>query len=109
MERIPSQFRFMDPQEGHDTVDVGLESREPSTTSVRWRWCGEALPKGQIVFFAQMILAMTVIIASIACLALDKDNKEFWMVMLSGCMGYIMPSPTLKMSESKLPGRGTHH
>ena len=102
----------MDEVDGRVTKrQIDEVSNAPSTVSSsgRWKWCGESLPRGQIVFFTQMTLALTVIVASIVCLALERDNKEFWMVMLSGCMGYIMPNPNMKIPQSKTTYTAASH
>ena len=109
MERISSELRFMDTEKESPivTVDQATQSlsRASSASALRWKWCGEAVPREEIVFFTQMILALSVIVSSIVCLSMQPggENKEFWMVMLSGCMGYIMPSPNMKVTQSKLP------
>ena len=106
MERISPEFRFMDPEKKPPivTVDRSTQSLSSSTSALRWKWCGEAVPREEIVFFAQMILALGVIVSSIVCLSIQPgENKEFWMVMLSSCLGYIVPSPNMKVTQSKLP------
>ena len=80
-----------------------IHDRVSHTSSTTWKWCGENIPRNEIVFFVQVIFAFTIIIACIVHLALKDDNSEFWMVMLSACMGYIMPSPSMKLPSKVKP------
>ena len=72
-----------------------------TTTTTTWKWCGENVPRNEIVFFVQVIFALTIILACIIHLALKDENSQFWMVMLSGCMGYIMPNPSMKVPSKE--------
>lgn len=62
-----------------------------------WIFCGEHLPRSEIVFFAQTILVFILVIVSVACLALAKTCEEttVWVAVLSSSVGYMLPSPRL--------------
>lgn len=66
-----------------------------STSLEHWKLFGEIISRAEIVFFAQLFVCITLIIASIVMLAVHDSNREYWMVILSSLVGYIMPSPTL--------------
>lgn len=70
-----------------------------------WNVCGGKLPRAEIIFFAQLLICVTLIIASIVMLGLHDENRDFWMVTLSSLVGYIMPTPnypkTMKIKETR--------
>lgn len=68
-----------------------------------WKLCCGKIPRAEIIFFAQLLICITLIIASIAMLALHDTNRDFWMVILSSVMGYIMPSPSPPKSKHEIP------
>ena len=43
----------------------------------------------------------TVVITCILNLSLTKDNSNLWTALLSSCLGYILPSPSIKTNTSK--------
>lgn len=50
-------------------------------------------PISNFFFFAQLLICITLIIASIVMLDVHDENRDFWMVTLSSLVGYIMPTP----------------
>lgn len=58
-----------------------------------WNVCGGKLPRAEIIFLAQLLICITLIIASIVMLSLQDKNRDFWMVTLSSLVGNIMPIP----------------
>lgn len=69
-----------------------------------WVWCGERVPKTQIVFFCQIFVVYCVIGAAIANLSLQQGDKQLWTILLSSCIGYLLPNPSLKFSSNGNPG-----
>lgn len=65
-----------------------------------WVWCGERVPKTQIVFFCQIFVVYCVIGAAIANLSLQQGDKQLWTILLSSCIGYLLPNPSLKYSSN---------
>jgi hypothetical protein len=65
-----------------------------------WVWCGERVPKTQIVFFCQIFVVYCVIGAAIANLSLQQGDKQLWTILLSSCIGYLLPNPSLKFSSN---------
>ena len=68
----------------------------------QWRVFGRRIPKQEAVFFSQVILIYTVVITCILNLSLTKDNSNLWTALLSSCLGYILPSPTIKSTAPKI-------
>ena len=62
------------------------------------RWCisGHIVPRAQIVFFCQVIIVYIVVIVSIVNLSVGINDKNIWIILLSSCLGYLPPSPSLK-------------
>ena len=67
---------------------------------------GEKVPRAEIVYFAQLFMCVALIITCVFMLALHDPNKEYWMVVLSSLVGYIMPSPQLQ--KEKIKGHPVH-
>lgn len=82
-------------------MDSPLGSHHSSRKIEHWNLCGERLPRAEIIFFAQLLVSITLIIASIVMLSIHDNNRNFWMVILSSIVGYIMPSPSLPKSKSE--------
>ena len=64
-----------------------------------WIVCCKKLPKKEVIFFAQVILIYVVSISCVVNLSLQLGNQSLWSSLLSGCIGYILPSP--KFSKKK--------
>ncbi len=62
----------------------------------RWHLLGTRVPRGEIVYFCQMIIVYIIIITSIANLSLQNGSTELWISLLSSCIGYALPNPKLK-------------
>ena len=63
-----------------------------------WRLLGNNISKSEIVFFIQVILIYGVVITSLVNISLG-DTQELWVVLLTSCLGYLMPSPSLKQNH----------
>ena len=61
-----------------------------------WRILGQKVPKGEIVFFTQVIILYTVILTSIYNLSTGIKDTNLWTALLSCSLGYLLPSPTIK-------------
>jgi len=67
-----------------------------------WKCCGTVLERGQVVYFSQILLIYIIIITCIINLSLANGDSNLWTALLSSCIGYILPSPKIKISkESK--------
>ena len=72
------------------------------SSSGQWKLFGMTYPRKEIVFFAQIIIIYTVIITSIVNLSFDTGNTNLWIVLLSSCLGYLLPNPNIKKNETLL-------
>ena len=83
-----------------------------SALTTQWTFLGEKVPRSEIVYFAQLFLCLTIIITSVAMLAIRDPNRDFWMVTLSSLVGYVMPSPQMNApikQESPSSNRSVQH
>ena len=54
-------------------------------------------PSRNIVFYAQILIIVIVVVASIVNLSLNSTNHtELWVAVLSTSLGAVLPSPKLK-------------
>lgn len=60
-----------------------------------WRVCWSSFPKEEIIYFVQVLIAYTVIIVSLVNLCLTTEHSAIWGTLVSGCIGYLFPAPTL--------------
>ena len=87
--------------------DILESSRSQHTASNRWVLMGTKFPKAEIVFFTQVILIYIVVITSLVNISLGS-TKELWILLLTSCLGYLMPSPSLK-KINKNDGQYVHN
>ena len=61
-------------------------------------WCcsGSRVPKSEIVYFSQVFLILCIVIASIYNLTNQQGDQQLWVALLSSCMGYLLPNPSIK-------------
>jgi hypothetical protein len=61
-------------------------------------WCcsGSRVPRAEIVYLCQVLLILSVVFASIYNLTTDRGDQQLWVALLSSCMGYLLPNPTIK-------------
>ena len=72
-------------------------SRSVSGVSEAWRSCSSKIPKDDVVYFCQVILIYAIAITCLINLSVgDKENNSLWWSLLSGCVGYILPSPRIE-------------
>ena len=73
------------------------------STHSNWNVFGNKIPKEEITFFAQVVLIYIVCIACIINLSIGNGNSNLWTSLLSGSLGYILPSPKLSKHVAVLP------
>jgi hypothetical protein len=61
-----------------------------------WVTCEKKTPRSKVVLLSQVVILYTVIIVSIYNLTAQSQNSTLWMALLSSCLGYLLPSPTIK-------------
>ena len=76
-----------------------IERQESGESSQQWKFCGKSIPRGEIVFFSQVIIIYVVICLCLANLSLERGDSNLWSSLLSGCLGYLLPSPTIKTKK----------
>jgi len=63
------------------------------------RLCGKETSKGHCVFACQMVIIYIVIITCIINLSIDNGESNLWTALLSSCLGYILPAPSIKIKK----------
>jgi hypothetical protein len=76
------------------TGDINI--KEDNGSARNWDFFGRRLPKSEIVFFFQVILIYIIVITAIVNLTLNQDEGKIWIALLSSCLGYLLPSPSIK-------------
>ena len=82
--------------------DVRPISRTPSIGSTISIWFGKLRTRPEIVFISQMLVIFVVIAFSLFNLtrgAVDDKEGKLWVVLLSSCLGYILPNPTIARTK----------
>ena len=72
-----------------------MASTEADSVS-SWVTCGKKIPRSEVVFLCQVVILYTVIVVSIYNLTVDSENSTLWTALLSSCLGYLLPNPTIK-------------
>lgn len=70
-----------------------------SQNSRNYHMLGAKFPKQEVVFFCQVLLIYGVVITSLVNISLGSTH-ELWIALLTSCLGYLLPSPTLKHKET---------
>ena len=63
--------------------------------------CSKKIAQNKITFTFQIIAIYVIILAAIINLSLQQKDKELWLVLLSSCIGYVLPNPGLKFKSRK--------
>jgi hypothetical protein len=61
-----------------------------------WVTCGKKTPRSEVVFLCHVLILYTVIVVSIYNLTVESENSTLWTALLSNCLGYLLPNPTIK-------------
>ena len=62
---------------------------------------GREFPRSEVVFFSQMIVILLVVLASVYNLTVGHDSATLWTALLSSCLGYVLPNPSIPRRQSK--------
>lgn len=73
-----------------------IEILEPTTPTSKWNIGCFYLDKECIVYFTQMSILFTCIAVSLWKVATTTENRDFWISLLSSCIGIIIPNPKLR-------------
>jgi hypothetical protein len=60
-----------------------------------WMTCCGRVPKDQVVFLFQVVIAYVVIITSLVNITFSSENTCLWATLASGTIGYLLPSPSI--------------
>ena len=77
------------------TINTGSNER-------MWHVLGKRVPKGEIIFFTQVIILYAVILTSIYNLTTKQGDSNLWTALLSSSLGYLLPSPTIKRRKESI-------
>jgi hypothetical protein len=59
-------------------------------------FCAQKVAKNLVTFWAQIVAIYIVILTSVINLSLSSPHQELWLILLSSCLGYILPNPGVK-------------
>ena len=82
-----------------EQADPHVDVVSHNSSSSRWQFFGKVMPRSEIVFFAQVLLVYIVVIVSIVNLTIGGNGDKLWIALLSSSIGYILPSPSLKLNK----------
>lgn len=71
-------------------------SSQSSDGGRRWWLFCKTFPVNQVIFFSQVLLIYIVVIACVLNLSLSTANQSLWSSLLSGSVGYLLPSPKIR-------------
>ena len=74
-----------------------------------WRLCWSSFPKEEIIYIVQVLIAYVVIIVSLVNLCLTTQHSTIWATLISGCIGYLFPAPTLNNNNNNNGGQSVLH
>ena len=66
-----------------------------------WRFCGKRVPRGEILFFSQIIILYIIIISCLINLSFNIGNQSLFICLLSSSVGYILPNPSTSKQKGK--------
>ena len=67
-----------------------------SRNSEDWRLFGTNVTRSEVVYISQVILIYIIVITCIVNLTIKVGDSNLWTALLSSCLGYLLPNPTLK-------------
>ncbi len=82
----------VDDERNADSIDATTAT---AAEPVPWRICGNECPKAEIVFLCQVVVLYFVIAVSIYNLTKGQGDSNLWTALLSSCLGYLLPSPSM--------------
>lgn len=56
--------------------------------------------KSKYVYLIQVFVIITIIVISTINITLYKNTDKIWIVLLSSCLGYLMPEPKYKIPQN---------
>jgi hypothetical protein len=79
-----------------------MESPPSRSVSRSASWClfGQRVPRSEIVFFCQVFVIYTVIVFAAYNLTVGNGDSNLWTALLSSCLGYLLPNPTIRVNHA---------
>lgn len=78
------------------SINSQASDHEPRWSTV----CGK-LPKEEVIYFSQVLLIFTVVLACLINLSLGRSGLDsLWSSLLSGSVGYLLPSPNIRKKKN---------
>jgi len=68
----------------------------PESATSRWNFCGDRVPKQEVVFICQLIATFSIVIVALINLSLDRPNRELWSTLVGAGFGYLVPCPSIR-------------
>ena len=93
------------PTNGATTTTPPSPTGSTSSSQEPWKIFGRTVPKGEVVFFCQVIVILIVIISAIINLSLQNGITEMWISVFAYSLGAILPQPKLKGHNEQLRRR----
>jgi hypothetical protein len=73
-----------------------LDELERQNSGRLWQVFGKEVPRSELVFFSQVLIIYVVVCMCLFNLTTGKGDSNLWSALLSGCLGYLLPNPTIK-------------
>lgn len=83
-------------------MDIDETHHTDTSSTTHWRLLGRVFPRTEVVFFSQTIILYIIIIVSLVNLTRGVSDTNLWASTLSGCLGYLMPNPKIKISKKEI-------
>lgn len=80
-----------------------------SNSKSLWECLGRKVPRGEIVFFSQMIVIFTVVVVSLYNLTTHHPYVTLWTALLSSSLGYVLPNPRLHQKDIYVVKKPLNH
>jgi len=68
-----------------------------------WKVCCTKAPKDEIIYCCELAIALLIIIVGLLNITFTESNTCLWSTLVSGAVGYLLPSPQIRKHESFLP------
>lgn len=52
-----------------------------------------------VLFITQTVFLFVVVLTSLVNLSIDNGNTNLWTMVLTSCLGYMMPNPRFKVQQ----------
>ena len=66
-----------------------------------WKLCCTKAPKDEVIYCCQLAAALLVIVVGLLNITLSDNNVCLWSTLVSGAIGYLLPSPRISSSSNE--------